>query len=115
MKSHKNQKNQKICETTLPPKGVKPTNVGKELVQRTKNLNKNIESIMGKTAKSKSESFDINANGLVMYLYSAGDSGNKYTRVDFNDYSNYHDYYMIMDRKTLKGMADFINNYLENN
>ena len=88
-------------------------NVGKELVQRTKNLNKNIESIMGKTAKS--ESFDINADGLVMYLYSAGDNGDRYTRVEFNDYSTYNDYIMIMDRETLKGMADFINNYLENN
>jgi hypothetical protein len=91
----------------------KKMNVGKELVQRTKNLNKNIESIMGKTAKS--ESFDINADGLVMYLYSAGDNGDRYTRVEFNDYSTYNDYIMIMDRETLKGMADFINNYLENN
>jgi ferritin len=91
----------------------KKMNVGKELVQRTKNLNKNIESIMGKMAKS--ESFDINADGLAMYLYSAGDNGNRYTRVDFNDYSTYNDYIMIMDRETLKGMADFINNYLETN
>jgi hypothetical protein len=93
-------------------KGKKPTNVGKELVQRTKNLNKNIESIMGKTAKSKSESFNINADGLVMYLYTAGDNGNRYTRVEFNDYSTYNDYIMIMDRETLKGMADFILKYL---
>jgi hypothetical protein len=62
---------------------------------------------------TKSESFDINADGLVMYLYSAGDNGNRYTRVEFNDYSTYNDYIMIMDRETLKGMADFINNYLE--
>jgi hypothetical protein len=95
----------------------KKMNVGKELVQRTKNLNKNIESIMGKTAKSKpkSESFPVNDDGLVMYLYSAGDNGNRYTRVEFNDYSTYNDYIMIMDRETLKGMADFINKYLENN
>jgi hypothetical protein len=31
----------------------KKMSVGKELVRRTKNLNKNIESIMGKTAKPK--------------------------------------------------------------
>ncbi len=65
---------------------------------------------------TKSESFDINADGLVMYLYSAGDNGDRYTRVEFNDYSTCNDYIMIMDRGTLKGMADFINNYLgENN
>ena len=63
----------------------------------------------------KSESFPINADGLVMYLYSAGDNGNRYTRVEFNDYSTYNDYIMIMDREALKGMADFINNYLEKN
>jgi hypothetical protein len=106
MKSHKNQKNQKICETTLPPKGVKPTNVGKELVQRTKNLNKNIESIMGKTAKS--ESFDID-NDLVMHLDYNGDT----IRVEFNDYYNHDDFYMIVDVKKLKGMAEFILKYLE--
>jgi hypothetical protein len=88
----------------------KKMSVGKQLVQRTKNLNKNIESIMGKTAKS--ESFDINTDGLVMYLYSAGDNGNRYTRVEFNDYSTYNDYIMIMDRETLKGLAEFILKYL---
>ena len=31
--------------------GHKPTNVGKELVKRTRDLNKNIETIMGKSAK----------------------------------------------------------------
>ena len=91
----------------------KKMNVGKELVKRTQDLNKSIETIMGKTAKSKSESFDINADGLAMYLYSAGDNGNRYTRVEFNDYSTYNDYIMIMDRETLKGMADFIYKYLE--
>jgi hypothetical protein len=61
---------------------------------------------------TKSESLAINADGLVMYLYSAGDNGNRYTRVEFNDYSTYNDYIMIMDRETLKGMADFILKYL---
>jgi hypothetical protein len=61
----------------------------------------------------KSESFPINADGLVMYLYTAGDNGNGYTRVEFNDYSTY--LVMTMDRETLKGMADFIYKYLENN
>ena len=31
----------------------KKMNVGKELVKRTRDLNRNIETIMGKTAKSK--------------------------------------------------------------
>jgi hypothetical protein len=111
-------------------KGKKPTNVGKELVQRTKNLNKNIESIMGKSAKSqtnkeslplkcsqptKSECFEINDDALVMYIYDAGDKRKKYIRLDFNDYANCDDFYMVLDRPTLKGMADFIYKYLENN
>ena len=64
--------------------------------------------------QSKTESLPI-SDGLVMYLHGAGDSGERYVRVDFNDYSSYKDFYMIMDRPTLKGMADFIYKYLENN
>jgi len=60
---------------------------------------------------TKSESFDIE-NDLVMYLYSAGDNRDKYVRVDFKDYSTYNDYCMIMNRETLRGMADFIYKYL---
>ena len=105
----------------------KKMNVGKELVKRTKNLNKNIETIMGKTAKSqtnkeslplkcsqptKSECFEINDDALVMYLYDAGDKRKKYIRLDFNDYANCDDFYMVLDRPTLKGMADFILKYL---
>ena len=74
---------------------------------------------MGKSTKLKTESLPI-ADGLVMYLYDAGDSPRKFIRMDFvttpleNDYSTYHDFHMILDRATLKGMADFINQYLEN-
>lgn len=92
----------------------KKMNVGKELVKRTQDLNKNIESIMGKTAKSKTESFDIE-NDLVMYLYDAGDNSDKYVRVDFSDYCNHDDFCMILDVKKLKGMADFILRYLDEN
>lgn len=101
MKSHKNQKNQKVL-------GSKPMNVGKELAQRTKNLNKNIETIMGKTAKSKTESFDIE-NDLVMHLDYNGDT----IKVEFNDYYNHDDFYMILDRQTLRNVAEFITNYLD--
>jgi hypothetical protein len=93
--------------------GKEPTKVGKELVKRTKNLNKNIETIMGKTTKTKSESFDIERD-LVMYLYDGGDNRERYIRVDFNDYYNHDDFCMILDVKKLKGMADFIYKYLEN-
>ena len=103
MKSHKNQKNQKKL-------GFKPTNVGKELIKRTKDLNRNIENIMGKSAKT--DSLPI-SDGLVMYLHGAGDSGERYVRVDFNDYSTYKDFYMIMDRTKLREVAYFINQYLE--
>lgn len=76
-------------------------NVGKELVKRLKNLSENIESVMGKSAKSKTESFDIE-NDLVMYLYDAGDNRDKYVRVDFSDYYNHDDFFMIVDVKKLK-------------
>lgn len=85
--------------------------IGKELVKRTKNLNRNIETIMGKSAKT--ESLPI-SDGLVMYLYDAGDTGNNYVRMDFNDYSSYRDYFMIMDRSKLKEVGDFIKHFLEN-
>ena len=64
---------------------------------------------------TKSESFPITENGLVMYLYGAGDKADRYVRMDFNDYSNCDDFLMILDRPTLKGMADFIYKYLDNN
>lgn len=67
----------------------------------------------GKKPTKTSESLPI-SDGLVMYLYDAGDSGSRYVRVDFNDYSYYKDLCMVMDRNTLKGMADFIYKYLEN-
>lgn len=89
----------------------KSVKVGKELVKRTQNLNNNIESIMGKSAKT--DSLPI-SDGLVMYLHGAGDSGDRYVRVDFNDYSSYKDFYMIMDRTKLREVAEFILNYLEN-
>ena len=71
---------------------------------------------MGKSVKSKpkSESLPI-PGGLVMYLYDAGDSHRNFVRMDFLDYSTYHDYYMILDKRKLKEVADFINQYLENN
>lgn len=98
----------------------KKINVGKELVKRTQDLNNNVESMKwfdsttGKSAKT--ESLPI-SNGLVMYLYGAGDNGERYVRVDFTDYSCYgraNNLNMIMDKEKLKEMADFINNYLEN-
>jgi hypothetical protein len=68
---------------------------------------------MGKTAKSKSESFDIE-NDLVMYLYDAGDNKDEDVIVNFNDYYNHDDFCMIVDVKKLKGIAEFILKYLEN-
>lgn len=89
MKSHKNQKNQKEL-------GSRPTDVAKN-------------------ATTKTESFSIDGDHLVMYLHDSGAKNGKYVRVDFNDYYTFDKFYMIMDRKTLKGMADFIYKYLENN
>lgn len=63
--------------------------------------------------KPKTESLSV-ADGLVMYLFDAGDSAGKFVRMDFNDYTTYNDYCMILNRAKLKEVADFINNYLEN-
>lgn len=89
MKSHKNQKNTNKL-------GSKPT-------------------VVEKNATTKTESFSIDGDHLVMYLHDTGAKNSRYLRVDLNDYYTFDKFYMIMDRKTLKGMADFINNYLENN
>ena len=114
MKFSQEQVNDTIIPKVNMSNNKKNKNVGKELVQRTQDLNNNIESIMGKSAKT--ESLPI-SDGLVMYLYGAGDSGERYVRVDFTDYSCYgraNNLNMIMDKEKLKEMADFINNYLEN-
>ena len=89
MKWARNQKNQKEL-------GSRPTDVAKN-------------------ATTKPESFSIDGDHLVMYLHDSGAKNGQYVRVDFNDYYTFDKFYMIMDKKTLKGMADFINNYLENN
>lgn len=81
-------------------------------MESIKNQKSSIE--LGKQPTKSSESFPIE-DDLVMYLYDAGDNRNKYVRVDFNDYSSYANFYMIMDRPKLKGLADFILKYLENN
>jgi alpha-beta hydrolase superfamily lysophospholipase len=75
-----------------------------------KNKESNIKS--GKQP-TKTDSLPI-SDGLVMYLHGAGDSGERYVRVDFNDYSTYKDFYMIMDRTKLREVAEFILKYLEN-
>jgi hypothetical protein len=114
MKFSQEQVNDTIIPKVNMSNNKKNKNVGKELVQRTQDLNNNIESIMGKSAKT--ESLPI-SDGLVMYLYGAGDSGERYVRVDFTDYSCYgraNNLNMIMDKEKLKEMADFILQYLEN-
>lgn len=114
MKFSQEQVNDTIIPKVNMSNNKKNKNVGKELTQRTQDLNRNIESIMGKSTKT--ESLPI-SDGLVMYLYNAGDSGERYVRVDFTDYSCYgraNNLNMIMDKEKLKEMADFINNYLEN-
>jgi hypothetical protein len=68
---------------------------------------------MGKLVKSETTSLPI-SDGLVMYLYDAGDSCGNYSRVDFVNYSNYNDFLMIMDRSKLKEVAEFILKYLDN-
>lgn len=105
MKSNKNQK-------SSIKMGKKPTmKFSQEQVDDTIIPKVDIFNMSKKSTKS--ESLPI-SDGLIMYLHGAGDSGERYVRVDFNDYSTYKDFYMIMDRTTLKGVADFIYKYLEN-
>lgn len=79
-------------------------------------INKELVMKKGKKPTTTPESFTIDDDHhLVMYLYDAGFKKSKYVRVDFNDYTNYEEFCMIMDKKTLKGMADCIYKYLKNN
>lgn len=76
--------------------------------------NKNKKSSIKRDKKpTKTESFPIDGNSLVMYLHDTGANNGQYVRVDFNDYYTFEKFYMIMDRETLKGMADFIYKYLD--
>ena len=80
----------------------------------TKKIAKKRTKQLLKTIQPKSESFAINETGLMLYLYGAGDKADRYIRMDFKDYAHGDDFIMVLDRKTLKGMADFIYKYLEN-
>lgn len=73
---------------------------------------KSKSSIKSGKKPTKSESFAINETGLMLYLYDAGDKGGRYVRMDFKDYANCDDFLMVLDRPTLKAMADFILQYL---
>jgi hypothetical protein len=88
--------------------------VGKELVKRTRDLNRNIETIMGKTVKPK-ETFNIIGDGVTLTLSDNIRFDLKIGAEYANDsYSNMN-FIMDLDRETLKGMADFILQYLEQN
>ena len=64
---------------------------------------------------TKTESFSMDGDHLVMYLHDTGAKNSQYVRVDLNDYYTFEKFYMIMDRAKLKEMADFIYRYLEQN
>lgn len=100
MKSNKNK------ESNIK-RGKKPTNVAKNATTKPESFGR--EGIDGEP-----ESFSIDGDHLVMYLHDTGAKNSRYVRVDLNDYYTFEKFYMIMDRKTLKGMADFILQYLEN-
>lgn len=97
----------------------KKINVGKELVKRTQDLNKNIESIMGQSANTKykwnrkkntirnKQTFNIIGDTVTLTL-----SDNITFDLTDNCSNNY--FLMDLDRETLKGMADFIYDYLDN-
>lgn len=102
-------------------KGSKPTNVGKELVKRTKNLNRNIESIMGESAKPKPKTFKLidsddidEAFDVTLTLSDNSTKRYELFRFDLADNMSNDEFVMDLDRKTLKGMAEFILKYLEN-
>jgi hypothetical protein len=87
-------------------------------MKSNKNKESNIKSGKKPTVVAKNattESFSIDGDHLVMYLHDTGAKNSQYVRVDLNDYYTFDKFYMIMDREKLKGMADFIYKYLENN
>jgi len=90
MKSHKNQKNQKEL-------GSRPTDVAKNATTRKP---KNLYSIHP---------------DLDMALDKAILKRGEVWRMDFWDYTDPdNDYIIDLDRETLKGLAEFILEYLEN-
>ena len=98
----------------------KKINVGKELVKRTQDLNKNIESIMGKSAKPKPKTFKLIDSDDIdeafdVTLTLSDNSTKRYELFRFDLADNLSNDYFVMDldRETLKGMADFIYKYLE--
>ena len=91
----------------------KSVKVGKELVQRTKNLNKNIETIMGKTAKFTEIFTAIDGEDGVTLTLSDSYSKNDLLRFYLFDKFNYDEFEMILDKTTVKQMAEFILKYLE--
>lgn len=111
MKSHRNQKNQKICETTLPPKGCKPTNVEKELVQRTKNLTEQMESGQSKLTFFGQTILTYFGQHFCFSLVS----GDKNPIMILSNTEETNNHVTFVDKYELKDMADFIYKYLENN
>lgn len=100
--------------------------VGKELVKRTQDLNNNIESIMGKSAKPIEQSIvgenltatisETNYYARTLNnIFLPKMKNNEYYRLIL-DYENpeLKTFTMDLNRETLKGLAEFINNYFEN-
>lgn len=84
--------------------GKKKINLGKELVKRTQDLNRNIESIMQTKVTLFGQHFHLS---LV--------SGDKNPTMILSNADETHSQVVPVDRHELKDVADFILKYLENN
>ena len=90
----------------------KKMNVGKELVQRTKNLNKNIETIMGKSAKSQTnkeslmEKLSYAGKQFIFHIFTTKDNN-----LEISLSSNY--VHPPVSRKELEELAKFIDSFIE--
>ena len=90
----------------------KPVKVGKELVRRTKNLNKNIETIMGKSAKSQTnkeslmEKLSYDGKQFIFHIFTTKDNN-----LEISLSSNY--VHPPVSRKELEGLAKFIDSFIE--
>ena len=90
----------------------KKMNVGKELVRRTKNLNKNIETIMGKSAKSQTnkeslmEKLSYTGKQFIFHIFKTTDNN-----VEISLSSHYVN--PPISRKELGELAKFIDSFIE--
>jgi hypothetical protein len=88
----------------------KKMNVGKQLVQRTKNLTEHMESVM-----MQRESGQTKLTYFGQHFHLSLVSGDRNPTMIISNTEETNNHVVSIDRYELKDVADFIYNYLEKN